>query len=212
MKRKQFFFCFFIKCKQRSGYIFDRWQVSQSCDSYSSIPARSSCKIASLETEVIPSTNTFLRSTWGSFEKQWVKESSRSFLIETSHETMVLHDTFLPNVWQKFYVSMVDVFVHVSIKVCLPKKSTAIVLKSRVYLSMNKLCPHKHYQNNRRCTEVAMSASIVARISCSEGREGTLDLKCPQFQATNEPPRVVTKNVSHRMAMIARWANGLLLW
>ena len=106
---------------------------------------------------------------------------------------------------------MVDVFVHVSIKVRLPKKSAAIVLKSRVYLSMNKLCPHKHYQNNRRRTEVAMSASIAAGISHSEGREGTLDLKRPLFRATNEPPRVVTKNVSRRMAMIAGWANGLLL-
>lgn len=140
--------------------------------------------------------------------KGWVKEGSRSFVVDSSHQMMVLCDTFRPNVWQIDQMVAVDIFVHVSVEVCLPDNSIAMVLESWMYLSTNQLCPYKYHQNKRWQTDVATSASIDSGISYSMGRAATLDLKRIWFRAAMVPPRIFTKRVSRRMVIIAGWKNG----
>ena len=103
---------------------------------------------------------------------------------------MVLHGTSFPNVCQKLHVPTVDIFIHVGIEICLSECSTAVVLKRRVYLSRNKLCPHqkgstyssgdecKHNIRNLKfrgaCTKARLEVCIVPgrnRASTDRGKD-----------------------------------------
>ena len=63
---------------------------------------------------------------------------------------MVLCVASFPDVFKKLHMPLVDIFVHVSIEVCLPQGSIGMVIESRVYLSKNKPCAQgKKYDKPR---------------------------------------------------------------
>lgn len=65
---------------------------------------------------------------------------------------MVLCDASFPNVGKKPHVPKVDIFVHIRVEFRLPEDTSAMVIKSWVYLLDNKLRPIKYLalKDNKR--------------------------------------------------------------
>lgn len=109
--------------------------------------------MASLVTVVLLDTYTFLGARWE--RSMGSEESLRSSCgIEPCHHPMVLCVAPFPDVFKKEHVLVVNVFVHISIKICLPEGSVCMVIESWVYLSNNKPCAQKNIYDKPRWQSV----------------------------------------------------------
>ena len=78
---------------------------------------------------------------------------------------MVLCGAFFPNMCEKPYVPEVYIFIQIGVEVRLPEDSIAVVIKSRMYLSYNKLS-HPNIANK-----------MMTNGSGNERKHGAWDLK-----------------------------------
>ena len=153
-------------------------------------------------------------STWDQYDKEISIGNLRRFGIETGHQMMVLCGAFFPNMREQPYVPEVYIFIQIGVEVRLPEDFIAVVIKSQMYPSYNKLS-HPNIANktmtNRSGNERKHGAWDLKFLgACLDAWLKACKILACKWTSTNADKKRITENVDNRRMGKQFWSRNEL--